>query len=346
MPSDAREAVEVALAEISHRAEHPSGMAIPFKRVCSTPIVTLAATAVVAVTLVLAAVPANAYKITGNRWPGPTITYHNTIPLYDRAVRRAAAAWNRVGLGIRFAPAPLKSAMVKIAAPRRTGPPPRGTTRCLGLSGFTTHGYIGRTQVLVQLRPDCRGESSRALLAAHELGHVLGLGHERRRCALMNTSLFYVRGDAGVPVRCSRSSASIRRWARKLLGRDDLRGARALYRRPPPVQSDFAWDLVDPELPNQLQFHAFLVPARNRPQYVWDFGDPASGAANRSTSPAPEHTFTQPGTYTVALRVSDRFGKLPARRRQVTITSAPAPPPPEPAPAAADGPTPIALGLG
>jgi PKD repeat protein len=39
--------------------------------------------------------------------------------------------------------------------------------------------------------------------------------------------------------------------------------------------------------------------------YLWDFGDPGSGAANTSTEANPFHTFTRAGTYTVRLTVSD-----------------------------------------
>lgn len=56
----------------------------------------------------------------------------------------------------------------------------------------------------------------------------------------------------------------------------------------------------------------------------WDFGDPASGAADvvDTTDPAlgggPAHTFAQPGTYTVTLTVTDQAG----RSATATITVA------------------------
>jgi hypothetical protein len=77
----------------------------------------------------------------------------------------------------------------------------------------------------VFLAPDCPSEGLRALTVAHELGHVLGLGHERRRCALMNP----VHGRGG-GTRCTQSPAAVRRRYRRLLERDDMRGARRLYR--------------------------------------------------------------------------------------------------------------------
>ena len=67
------------------------------------------------------------------------------------------------------------------------------------------------------------GEGLAILTLTHELGHVLGLGHERRRCALMNPYA----DRSGTPNRCGRHSLKF--WVKKPLRRDDVRGARALY---------------------------------------------------------------------------------------------------------------------
>lgn len=42
--------------------------------------------------------------------------------------------------------------------------------------------------------------------------------------------------------------------------------------------------------------------------FAWNFGDPASGAANTSTLPAPRHTYLRAGAYTVTLTVTDAAG--------------------------------------
>lgn len=42
----------------------------------------------------------------------------------------------------------------------------------------------------------------------------------------------------------------------------------------------------------------------NPNSYTWDFGDPASGAANTSTSPTPTHTYSDTGVFYVKLKVS------------------------------------------
>ncbi|MFN8303446.1 MAG: PKD domain-containing protein [Saprospiraceae bacterium] len=42
--------------------------------------------------------------------------------------------------------------------------------------------------------------------------------------------------------------------------------------------------------------------------WQWDFGDPASGAANNSGERNPQHTFSAPGAYEVCLTVSNTYG--------------------------------------
>ena len=56
---------------------------------------------------------------------------------------------------------------------------------------------------------------------------------------------------------------------------------------------------------------------------LWQFGDPASGAANTATTPQADHTFSAPGTYQVSLTVTDANGLTATSTRAVT---APGPP--------------------
>lgn len=63
-----------------------------------------------------------------------------------------------------------------------------------------------------------------------------------------------------------------------------------------------------------------------RPSYIWnwDFGDPASGAANTSTLQNPSHTFSAPGTYTVTFYTITTPGCFSATiTKQVTVTPVP-----------------------
>jgi hypothetical protein len=66
------------------------------------------------------------------------------------------------------------------------------------------------------------------LTAVHELGHVLGLDHEGRACARMNSSFDWT----GTPGHCTSHTLSY--WLAHPLTSDDIRGARALYRKGAP----------------------------------------------------------------------------------------------------------------
>lgn len=59
---------------------------------------------------------------------------------------------------------------------------------------------------------------------------------------------------------------------------------------------------------------------------LWQFGDPASGAANSATTSPAQHTFSAPGTYQVQLTVTDANG-LTATAVQTVVVPAPPPAP-------------------
>ena len=83
--------------------------------------------------------------------------------------------------------------------------------------------YIARARTLIS--PRC-GPDLTTFVVAHELGHALGLGHETRRCALMNPSADL----GGASPQCP--TLTIRERARDPIRPDDRAGVRALYRRP------------------------------------------------------------------------------------------------------------------
>ena len=181
----------------------------------------LAAIAAVA----LVAEPVSAYRFAGERWPNQTISVGSRAPLYHSAVRTAIRAWNRAHVGVRFTRAPVDRARVIFGYTRRGG---SGRYGCEGIAGGTGAGYPSPFLAMhVSVLRSCRSQALRRLTAVHELGHVLGLGHETRRCALMNPT-----GDVNtlLPSLCPRGT--------RLPARDDIRGARALYRRRPAAVSD------------------------------------------------------------------------------------------------------------
>ena len=72
----------------------------------------------------------------------------------------------------------------------------------------------------------------------------------------------------------------------------------------PPV-AEFSAARRDPNVGEPLQFTDESTPPQSIPinQWLWNFGDPDSGAANVSTSQNPTHTYNAPGFYTVSLTV-------------------------------------------
>src|SRR4051812_9067127 len=176
---------------------------------------TAAATLFIALGL---AAPAQAYRLEHTRWYSHTITYFNTVPRYKQAVAAAARTWNRSGARIRFKAVGRRRARVLITT--STHIPGAGR------ASFVSHGGIVR-QARIRLLPDVAKElpSPVAKLAvetaavAHEMGHVLGLAHEQRRCTTMNAVLWEKCPRPSVPwqVRC------------RILTADDVRGAIRLY---------------------------------------------------------------------------------------------------------------------
>lgn len=54
--------------------------------------------------------------------------------------------------------------------------------------------------------------------------------------------------------------------------------------------------------------------------WAWNFGDPASGPTNGSSSQNPQHTFSGPGTYNVCLQVHDANGRGAERCAGVAVS--------------------------
>jgi len=150
--------------------------------------------------------------IGGARWPGKVarITYFNAAE-QRWAVKRGVKAWNSSGARVRFV-AVKRRRRAKLVIANQRGP--RSDSL---VSGYASLGYIypgGAGMQLSRLATPRRPHYNMAGVVAHELGHVLGLNHEDRRCATMNTVLW-----SGCP-----SARPCR-----LLERDDIAGAVRMY---------------------------------------------------------------------------------------------------------------------
>ena len=169
-------------------------------------------TTLAACLLALVLVPsADAYTFLGGRWQGSTITYYNEVPAYTWAVDTAAYAWNTSGAHVRFLKSSRHDAKVLLGVQWFK---PLGDAR-----PAIRNGRIYNAKVGIQNGLD---RYTMAIVIAHELGHVLGLGHETHVCATMNPTL-----DIDHPEQCPAPPAGM--WVCRLLRADDVRGAVRLY---------------------------------------------------------------------------------------------------------------------
>jgi hypothetical protein len=133
------------------------------------------------------------------------------VPAYTWAVDTAAFAWNSSGAHVQFVKSSRRSAdlLVGIRWFRVAG-----EARLQRLQGRIVGAQIG-----IRSGQD---RYTMTLVTAHELGHVLGLDHEDRVCATMNSYMV-----DNHPQHCAAPPAGM--WVCRLLRADDVRGAVSLY---------------------------------------------------------------------------------------------------------------------
>jgi hypothetical protein len=159
---------------------------------------------------------AGGYVPAGKPWPGGTIRYYNLAADQAWPVERAVWVWNHSGARVRFVPSSRADAQLVIGHFSHR----RCVSHALGTVGYAQHASVWLP--LVDENSGVCNSYSSAQAVAHELGHVLGLSHETRGCALMNPS-----GTWRGPKFCT--SPNHWEWRCDLLEVDDVRGAVALY---------------------------------------------------------------------------------------------------------------------
>ena len=168
--------------------------------------------------VIAAAVPSGsqAYRFHAYKWPGGIIRYYNAAPDQAWAVSRAVSAWNGSGAKIRFVAVPRAEAQLVIE---------ERTDKIYCAEGRASVGYVRGAHVVIFPAHGITHACNRfwaAHVMAHELGHVLGLLHEDRYCALMNSKGSLRGGAACAP-------EPVWDWRCRLLEPDDEAGAVAIY---------------------------------------------------------------------------------------------------------------------
>lgn len=155
------------------------------------------------------------YRVKGTPWPGGLIPYYNAAHDQAWAVSQAVNAWNTSGARVRFVPVSRAAARLVIEE--------SGSRSCQRAEATVGYGRSRTVRIWgARAVPSTCTAPMAATALAHELGHVLGLRHEDRGCAAMN-STFSARG----PGRCERVERW--EWRCRLLEHDDVAGAVAVY---------------------------------------------------------------------------------------------------------------------
>lgn len=261
-----------------------------------------------------AASSASAYRLLAppRPYPGPVVYYYNQGTAYGPQLAALQKAVNakRVGVTLRRTNVRSRAHFIVRYAPASWRFSCRGGTGGIGGTGG------------VALARDCRGQEA-MLLVAHEVGHAIGLDHDNRQCATMN-SRYTIYGTNPVPNKCSRIT---RNWYTTPYLRDDIAGLRARWANHAPIarlawregNAGIAGETMIPE-DNTVDRDKNLVYSR------LDWGD-GSAPISRTIKPyenwsgwAGFHTYMLAGTYTVTLTARDSYGATSTVKSTITIT--------------------------
>jgi hypothetical protein len=171
--------------------------------------------AVIVLAALLVAPSAGAWRTTGTQWHSGTIRVANIAPDYEWPLQQAIAGWNASGAHVRFVRVPRGRAQVLVGARLDAGDEHEA-----GLAEtHMVNGWIKSGTVYIRSGTP---PYAAAQIFAHELGHVLGLAHEDRACATMNSAF-----QSDHPFRCAAPPSGT--WRCGLVTKDDAAAAAHLY---------------------------------------------------------------------------------------------------------------------
>jgi hypothetical protein len=265
-----------------------------------------AATSVALLAALAGASGASAYKVDRHVVPQPRLHYYVGLKDWKKPFGRVARVVNRAHVGVRLVRAKIpEQASIQIGRlDHQCGYP--------GVNGVTQTlrgGYAA-----IYLPYNCHGRVA-SIIAAHELGHALGLRHENRRCALMNSSA----GPNGIPTHC-RGRSGID-WLRHPFRGDDLAGLRKVYRNTAPIARIRVTSSAPYRAGRRLNFSVTAKDReRNVSEVVLQFGDGTPQLSSYSARRLPHsHVYSEPGTFVATLTVTDFYQRKSTSKVRVKV---------------------------